>query len=151
MRGLHYYGLTCLDNRWRLIQVGICLWWSHAIWRCRVEILFSYINTKRKDIITFCDKTITNLKFEIENIEQDLKTIPEKNKFQEVQNTTNSNQHIADGSSKQRRLKKFNHLKYRPRQTQQYSTRDEEYIREDQTAEKDKFRTQRLWGKVTLK
>ena len=84
------------------------------------------------------------MKFEIENIEQNLKTIPEKNKFQEVQNTTNSNQNIRDRSSKQRKLKKFNHVKYRPRQTQQYSTRDEEYIREDQTTEKDKFRPQRL-------
>ena len=45
-----------------------------------------------KDIITFCDKTITELKAEIENIEKNLKTILESNTFQEAQNTRNFNQ-----------------------------------------------------------
>ena len=94
MRVLHNYGITCLDSRWRLIQAGICLRRSHAIWRWRVEISFSYIKTKGKDIITFCDKTITDLKGEVENIEQNLKIILQNNKFQEVQNTINSNQKI---------------------------------------------------------
>ena len=94
MRVLHNYGITCLDSRWRLIQVGRCLRRSHAIWRWRVEISFSYIKTKRKDIITFCDKTITDLKGEVKNIKQNPKTILENKKFLEVQNTINSNQKI---------------------------------------------------------
>ena len=53
-----------------------------------------------------------------------------------MQNTKNSNQNIRDHSLKQRKLKKLNHLKYGPRQTQQYSPRDEESTREDQTTEK---------------
>ena len=40
----------------------------------------------------FCEKTFTDLEAEIEKIEQNLKTIPEKNTFQEVQNTKNPNQ-----------------------------------------------------------
>ena len=105
-----------------------------------------------KDIITFCGKTITELKAEIKNIEKNLKTILENNTFQKVQNTIDSNQNIRDRFLKQRKLKKFNHLKYGPRQTQQYSSRDKESTREDQTTEKrDKFRTQQLLGKVTVK
>ena len=136
IRVLHNYGLTCLDNRWRLMQAGICLRRSHAIWWWRVEIFFPYIKTKRKDILTFCDKTITKLKPKIEKIDQNLKNILKSNKYQEVQNTTNSSLNIRDRSLKQCKLKKLNHLKYGPRQTQQYSPRDEESTREDQTTEK---------------
>ena len=88
-----------------------------------------------KVIITFCDKTITKLKAEIENAEKNLKTILENSTFQEVQNTINPNQNIGNRSLKQRKLKKFNNLKYGLRQTQQYPSRDKESTREDETTE----------------
>ena len=88
-----------------------------------------------KVIITFCDKTITKLKAEIENAEKNLKTILENSTFQEVQNTINPNQNIRNRSLKQRKLKKFNNLKYGLRQTQQYPSRDKESTREDETTE----------------
>ena len=88
-----------------------------------------------KVIITFCDKTITKLKAEIENAEKNLKTILENSTFQEVQNTINPNQNIRNRSLKQRKLKKFNNLKYALRQTQQYPSRDKESPREDETTE----------------
>ena len=78
-----------------------------------------------KDIITFCTKTINELKTEeMENIEQNLKTILENNTFQKVQNTMNFNQNIKDRSFTQPKLKKFNQLKYGPMQTQQCSSRN---------------------------
>ena len=152
MRGLHDYGLTCLDNRWRLIQVGICLWWSHAIWRCRIEISFSYINAKRKDIITFCDKTITNLKSEIETIKQNLKTILNKKQI------SRSTKHYKFQPKHQRSLLKTTQAKnvqsskiWTRANSTVFTKRRRIHLREDQTAKKDKFRTQCLWGKVTVK
>ena len=88
-----------------------------------------------KVIITFCDKTITKLKAEIENAEKNLKTILENSTFQEVQNTINPNQNIRNRSLKQRKLKTFSHLKYGLRQTQQYPSRDKEFTQEDETTE----------------
>ena len=88
-----------------------------------------------KVIITFCDKTITKLKAEIENAEKNLKTILENSTFQEVQNTINPNQNIRNRSLKQHKLKTFNHLKYGLRQTQQYPSRDKEFTQEDETTE----------------
>ena len=77
-----------------------------------------------KDIMKLYDKTITDLKVEISNIEENLKTI------------LNSNQNIRDPFLKQTKLKKLNYLKYGPKQTQQYSLRNEESIHEDQTTGK---------------
>lgn len=59
-----------------------------------------------------------------------------RDNFQEVQNSIHSNQNIWDCSSKQCKLKKFNYLKYGPRPNQQYSPRDHETTRADETTEK---------------
>ena len=88
-----------------------------------------------KDIITFWEKAVTELKAEIENTEKKLKNL-ENSTLQEVQNTINFNQNIRDRSLKQNRLKKFNHLIYGPRKTQQYSWIDKEPTRENETTEK---------------
>ena len=69
-----------------------------------------------KNIETVCDKTFTNVKAEMENTEKNLTTNVKYKTFQEVQNLVNSNQNFRYWSLKQRKLKKFNQVKYLPRQ-----------------------------------
>ena len=88
-----------------------------------------------KDVATFCNTTITCLTNEIQNTENKLQHILEKDTYQEIQNTINTNQTIRDRSLKQRKLKKFNQLNYKPRQTQQHITQ-EELLPEEQEANK---------------
>lgn len=45
-----------------------------------------------KDVATFCNTTITNLTIEIQKTENELQQILEKDAYQDVQNTTNTNQ-----------------------------------------------------------
>lgn len=74
-----------------------------------------------------------------------------RDNFQEVQNSIHSNQNIWDCSSKQCKLKKFNYLKYGPRQNQQYSPRDDETTREDETTEKRQISQAAAVRKVTVR
>ena len=64
-----------------------------------------------KDVATFCDTTITCLASEIQNTENELQHILEKDIYQDIQNTTKTNQTTRDRSLKQRKLKKFNQTK----------------------------------------
>ena len=61
-----------------------------------------------KDVATFCNTTITSLTTEIQNTQNVLQQILEKDAYQEFQNTINTNHTIYDCSLKQRTLKKVN-------------------------------------------
>ena len=64
-----------------------------------------------KDIVTFCDKTIGKTNKEIKNTECTLKSVTEKEEFEQLERAIKTNQESTKRLLQQKKFKKFNTLK----------------------------------------
>ena len=79
-----------------------------------------------KDIISFCIKTSFALTNDINKTENELTILLEKKTYDEVKQTIDKIQNICDRSLRQSKQKKFHHLKFKPKQTQQFKATKKE-------------------------
>ena len=79
-----------------------------------------------KDIISFCRKTSSEPTDDISKTENELTTLLEKKTYEEVKQTIDKNQNIRNRSLRQRKQKKFNQLKFKPKQPQQFKAIEKE-------------------------
>ena len=77
-------------------------------------------------IISFCIKSSSTLTDDINKTENELTTLLEKKTYEEVKQTIDKNQNICDQSLRQRKQKKFNQLKFKPKQPQQIKSTEKE-------------------------
>ena len=70
--------------------------------------------TLMKDIASYCDKTITQTKQNIRETGTDLKNITAKEEYFQIEEPIKTNEAKTKRSLLQRKLKKFNSLKYKP-------------------------------------
>ena len=136
----HSFLTRCISEN--IIPNGLKLELEPTIGNHDEEFLNNWYNKLQKysldfmnDIVVFCNQTNANLANEIKSTENELQQLLEKDTFQEIQNTINTNQTIRDRSLKQRKLKKFNHLKYKPRQTQHSGNQENFSLEEHQPNE----------------
>ena len=78
-----------------------------------------------KDIANFCKTPFSKLAHEIKETENELL---EKETYEEIKETINANQNIRDRTVRQQKQKKFQQLKFKPRQPQKY-----DIVEKDQT------------------
>ena len=71
------------------------------------------------DIVKFCDKTITETNVEINKTETSLKASTDQEQFQAIKNEIINNEEAAKKALQQKKFKKFNNLKYKPKHTSQ--------------------------------
>ena len=83
-----------------------------------------------KDIVQFCDKTIDETTTEISTTETSLKSNTNQEQFKMIQSEIKNNEAAARKILQQRKLKKFNTLKYKPNATTQRLTQKDDGIRE---------------------
>ena len=83
---------------------------------CWYNKLQSFSKEFMKDIISFCIKTSSALTDDINKTENELTNLLEKKTYEEVKQTIDKNQNICDRSLRQRKQKKFNQLKFKPKQ-----------------------------------
>ena len=93
---------------------------------CWYNKLQSFSKEFMKDIISFCIKTSSELTDDINKTENELTTLLEKKTYEEVKQTIDKNQNIRDRSLRQRKQKKFNQLKFKPKQLQQFKVTEKE-------------------------
>ena len=68
-----------------------------------------------EDVVSFCEKTIKETNIKIDQTEGILKQQLGKNEYEEIQNTTKSNEASTKKVLHQRKFGKFNNLKYKPK------------------------------------
>ena len=93
---------------------------------CWYNKLQSFSKEFMKDIISFCIKTSSELTDDISKTENELTTLFENKTYEEVKQTVDKNQNIRDRSLRQRKQKKFNQLKFKPKQPQQFKATEKE-------------------------
>ena len=71
-----------------------------------------------KDIANFCKTTISKLANKTREMEKELKHLLQKDTFEEIRETINTNQNIQDQTVRQQKQKKFQQLKFKPKQPQ---------------------------------
>ena len=67
-----------------------------------------------KNIVSFCDQTLTATTTEVKTTEQTLKHNMEKQEFADVEQVITQNEETTKRILKQRKFKKFNYLKHKP-------------------------------------
>ena len=75
-----------------------------------------------KNIVTYQDKPISQTNNVIKETETDLKKVTEKDEFSAIEATIKTNASTAKRQLHQRKFKKFNSLKYKPRVTKDETT-----------------------------
>ena len=73
--------------------------------------------TLMKDIVSCCDKTIVKTEDNIKDTETYLKHIIEREEYQSIEKTIKTNEANTKQLLQQRKLKKFNYLKYKQNST----------------------------------
>ena len=79
-----------------------------------------------KDIVQFCDKTINKTAQEIKNTESSLKRHASKSQYHAIQTEINTNEDSTRKVLQQRKLKKYNNLKYKPKSINQTRVQEEQ-------------------------
>ena len=79
-----------------------------------------------KDIEQFCDKTINRTAQDIKNRESSLKRNAGQSQYHAIQTETNANEDCTRKVLQQRKLKKYNNLKYKPKSTNQTRVQEEQ-------------------------
>ena len=67
-----------------------------------------------KEIVKFCDKTISETATHINSIEKALKQNMQKEEFQKMKETISRNEEATKRVIKQKKFKEFNYLKHKP-------------------------------------
>ena len=81
------------------------------------------------NIAQFCDKNITENKIEISICRQILKSSMNKQEFNEIEETINTNEEATINILKRHKFKRFNYLKYNP-QEKPTATKNDDFIEE---------------------
>ena len=92
--------------------------------------LKQFLLSLMKDIIQFYDKTMDATTTEISTTETSLKSNTNQEQFKMIQSEIKNNEAAARKILQQRKLKKFNTLKYKPNATTQRLTQKDDGIRE---------------------
>ena len=92
--------------------------------------LKQFLLSLMKDIIQFYDKTMDATTTEISTTETSLKSNTSQEQFKMIQSEIKNNEAAARKILQQRKLKKFNTLKYKPNATTQRLTQKDDGIRE---------------------
>ena len=92
--------------------------------------LKQFVLSLMKDIIQFYDKTMDATTTEISTTETSLKSNTNQEQFKMIQSEIKNNEAAARKILQQRKLKKFNTLKYKPNATTQRLTQKDDGIRE---------------------
>ena len=92
--------------------------------------LKQFLLSLMKDIIQFYDKTMDATTTEISTTETSLKSNTNLEQFKMIQSEIKNNEAAARKILQQRKLKKFNTLKYKPNATTQRLTQKDDGIRE---------------------
>ena len=79
-----------------------------------------------KDIVQFCDKTINKPAQDIQNTESSLKKNASQSQYHANQTEINANEDSARKTLQQRKFKKYNNLKYKPKSTNQTRVQEEQ-------------------------
>ena len=79
-----------------------------------------------KDIVQFCSKTINKSAQDIRKKERSLKRNASQSQYQAIQTEINANEDSTRNVLQQRKLKKYNNLKYRPKSTNQTRVQEEQ-------------------------
>ena len=66
-----------------------------------------------KDVVAFCKSTTTDLPTQIKEVDASIKTKIQPTKYTELSKALQENQEIRKRQLQQRKIKKFNHLKYK--------------------------------------
>ena len=91
------------------------------------ENLQSFSLTLMSQVITFCDQTINKVNEEIEKTKVELHTKLDRNEREEIISTLEKNDELNRKHLQQRKTKKFNYLKFKPK-NQSPSEENEEII-----------------------
>ena len=81
----------------------------------------------KPEVITFCDQTINKVNEEIEKPKVELHTKRDRNEREEITSTLEKNDELNRKHLQQRKTKKFNYLKFKPK-NQSPSEENEEII-----------------------
>ena len=84
-----------------------------------------------KDIVSFCEKTIKSTTNDINNTEASLKNLTSQQQFDEIQTEISKNESSAKKILKQKKFKKYNHLKHKPKTTTAVQNIDEVPFQEE--------------------
>ena len=79
-----------------------------------------------KDIVQFCDKTISKTAQDIKNTESSLKRNANQSQYHAIQTEINANEDSTRKVLQQRKFKKHNNLKYKPKSTNQTRVQEEQ-------------------------
>ena len=79
-----------------------------------------------KDIAQFCDKTINKNAKDIKNTESSLKKNASQSQYHAIQTEINANEDSTRNVLQQRKFKKYNNLKYKPKSTNQTRVQEEQ-------------------------
>ena len=79
-----------------------------------------------KDIVKFCDKTINKTAQDIKNTESSLKRNASQSQYYAIQTEINANEDSTRKVLQQRKFKKYNNLKYKPKSTNQTRVQEEQ-------------------------
>ena len=79
-----------------------------------------------KDIVQFCDKTIKKTAKDIKNTESSLKKNASQSQYHAIQTEINANEDSTRKVLQQRKFKKYNNLKYKPKSTNQTRVQEEQ-------------------------
>ena len=79
------------------------------------ENLQSFSLTLMSQVITFCDQTINKVHEEIEKTKVELHAKLDRNKREEIISTLEKNDELNRKHLQQRKTKKFNYLKFKPK------------------------------------
>ena len=77
------------------------------------EELNSFSFELMKDVVAFCKSTTTDLPTQIKEVDASIKTKIQPTKYTELSKALQENQEIRKRQLQQRKIKKFNHLKYK--------------------------------------
>ena len=93
---------------------------------CWYNKLQSFSKEFMKDIMSFSIKTSSELTDHINKTENELTTLLEKKTYEEVKQTIDKNQNNRNRSLRQHKQKKFNQLKFKPKQPRQFKATEKE-------------------------
>ena len=79
-----------------------------------------------KDIVQFCDKTINKSAEDIKKTVSSLKKNAGQSQYHAIQTEINANEDSTRKVLQQRKFKKYNNLKYRPKSTNQTRVQEEQ-------------------------
>ena len=79
-----------------------------------------------KDIVQFCAKTINKSAQDIRKTERSVKRNASQSQYHAIQTEINANEDSTRNVLQQRKLKKYNNLKYRPKSTNQTRVQEEQ-------------------------